>query len=76
MFTLTLIFLLLLIVAIIGLLFGCIELILKIVFTVLILLPLAAILASLGLVCCCTIILIPFGVLLFKLSFGTLKLAF
>ena len=76
MITLTLIFLLLLIVAMIGLLFGCIELILKIVFTVLILLPIAAILASLGLVCCCTVILIPLGVLLFKMAFGALKLAF
>lgn len=76
MITLTIIFLLLLIVALIGLVFGCIELILKIVFTVIFALPLAAILASLGLVCCCTLILIPIGVLLFKLAFGALTLAF
>lgn len=76
MITLTLIFLLLLIVGMIGLIFGCIELILKIVFTVIIALPLAAILASLGLLCCCTLILIPLGVLLFKLAFGALTLAF
>lgn len=76
MITLTLVFLLLLIVAMIGLIFGCIELILKIVFTVIIALPLAAILASLGLLCCCTLILIPLGVLLFKLAFGALTLAF
>lgn len=76
MITLTLIFLLLLIVAMIGLIFGCIELILKIVFTVIIALPLAAVLASLGLLCCCTLILIPLGVLLFKLAFGALTLAF
>lgn len=76
MITLTIIFLLLLIVALIGLVFGCIELILKIVFTVIFALPLAVILASLGLVCCCTLILIPIGVLLFKLAFGALTLAF
>lgn len=76
MITLTIIILLLMATGIIGLMLGCIGLILKIWFTVVIALPIAAVLASLGLVCCCTLILIPVGMLLFKLAFGALTLAF
>lgn len=68
MFTVLLIFIILILIAVLGLCFEIIGDLLKIVLKVVIFVPCALVLGVLGIVFCCTLILIPVGIGCFKLA--------